>query len=692
MKRVFAHIGFSIAIALLVLNVIDTNYIIIIAAGIAVLFIASLLLPKYRQALTLPICFGSALFACLVFLMVYNGSVVPQRELDFKSASTSFYIIDVAEQNDDNYIYTIKTKSVENGGAPQNIKLRLKSSYKINAKPYQVVNANLTFYTIGDNAINSYGYWSDNIYLSANADDIFVTDEIVDSPWRYVLNLRIDIINTLYNQIGSDEGALAVALLTGYRNLLSDDTYSNFKLAAATHLMAVSGLHLTVITGAFLFLLKKLKLNDKVNIFVTLGIVWVYVGIAGFSKSVIRAGIMMSVMLVGKLFKRRGDSLNSLGIAVSIICLNPFAVYDVGAMLSVLAVLSLITLYPVMIKRLDKDSMVETDGVIVATLSKKLWVRFVAGFLVALSIMIYSLPVMYLYYGSINLVSLVSNIVLVPIGSLAMVLCLAAYVLIKLHLSFFALVAGFWNKLILIVVKFFASFKCFTVTFDEYFVYVIAGVLAAFGICFLFKSKKMINACAIVCSVAVISCTIFTKAYYNDKAKVFVTENSSVVIVENSNAFVYGVYDESDFYSIYDFLFSNRCDIDTLIADGDDFKYALKLINLIDCNTVVATQFDDDFLQSTSCQNVNICSEYKCSLNDNAEFEFKYNNDGKYLISKIFDTTLLISDDFVSNCDIILSNGAINDKNGTIDLSEKDIIYTVSNDNIKVRRAEVWQK
>jgi hypothetical protein len=79
-------------------------------------------------------------------------------------------------------------------------------------------------------------------------------------------------------------------------------------------------------------------------------------------------------------------------------------------------------------------------------------------------------------------------------------------------------------------------------------------------------------------------------------------------------------------------------------------------------------------------------------LNDNAEFEFKYNNDGKYLISKIFDTTLLISDDFVSNCDIILSNGAINDKNGTIDLSEKDIIYTVSNDNIKVRRAEVWQK
>jgi hypothetical protein len=336
--------------------------------------------------------------------------------------------------------------------------------------------------------------------------------------------------------------------------------------------------------------------------------------------------------------------------------------------------------------------MVETDGVIVATLSKKLWVRFAAGFLVALSIMIYSLPVMYLYYGSINLVSLVSNIVLVPMGSLAMVFCLAAYVLIKLRLSFFALVAGYWNKLILIVVKFFASFKCFTVTFDEYFVYIIAGVLAAFGICFLFKSKKMIKACAIVCSVAVISCTIFTKAYYNDKAKVFVTENSSVVIVENSNAFVYGVYDESDFYSIYDFLFSNRCDIDTLIADGDDFKYALKLINLIDCDTVVATQFDDDFLQSTSCQNVNICSEYKCSLNDNAEFEFKYNNDGKYLISKIFDTTLLISDDFVSNCDIILSNGAINDKNGTIDLSEKDIIYTVSNDNIKVRRAEVWQK
>ncbi len=71
--------------------------------------------------------------------------------------------------------------------------------------------------------------------------------------------------------------------------------------------------------------------------------------LAGFSKSIIRAGIMMIVMLCGRLFNERSDTLNSLGIAVFIICLNPFAVTDAGALLTVTAVLGLIIIDPMLI-------------------------------------------------------------------------------------------------------------------------------------------------------------------------------------------------------------------------------------------------------------------------------------------------------------------------------------------------------
>lgn len=693
MKRVFAHIGFSFAVSLLVLNLVPVNCILILSAGLAVIFIASLLLPKYRQALTVPICIGSALFACFVFSVIYNGAVLSQRELEFESADASFYIIDTAEKSDGSYVYTVKTTAIDSDGAPQNIRLRLKSIEKLNAEPYQIINAKLTFYTIGDNAVNSCGYWSDGIYLSANADNAVSTDETVSSPWHYVLNLRIDIINTLYKQIGSDEGALAAALLTGYKGLLSNEAYNHFKLAGATHLMAVSGLHLTVITCALVFILKRLHINDKANILITLLAVLVYIGVAGFSKSVIRAGIMMSVMLAGKLFGRRGDSLNSLGLAVFIICLNPFAVYDVGAMLSVLSVLSLITLYPVLIRSFDNKALAETDGLIVVTYSKKLWARILSGFLVALSIMIYTMPVMYLYYGAVNLVSLVSNIILVPMGSAVMVICLAVYLLCKIQLQFFGVFAMLWNRLILITVKFFGSFKHSNVSFGEYFGFVIAGVLIIFAFCFILNNKQIMRLAAVISSVMIIGSAIISDVYYRDKAQVFVTENSSVVITCGGKTVVYGIDSESDYYSVYNYLFSNRYDIDVLIAGSGDYEYALRLMEDIHCGTLAAYRFDDVLLQQAQCSNIYIGSEFEYGFTDDFGVEFKINTDGKYFATKIFDTDLFISDDFISDCDIIVCNDKMNDDFVSIDLSQGDIIYTIADDEYTgARRVDAWQK
>ena len=154
MKRVFAHIGFSIATTLVVLNLIDIAYIPIILMGLVVIFATSLILQKYRQALTVPVCVMSAIFACVVFLGVYNGDAKPQLQLDGKEANASFYIVDLPKQNGDSYIYTVKTTQIDCDNSPQNIKLRVYSDEKLKAQPYQILYGNLKVNSLADNAFD----------------------------------------------------------------------------------------------------------------------------------------------------------------------------------------------------------------------------------------------------------------------------------------------------------------------------------------------------------------------------------------------------------------------------------------------------------------------------------------------------------------------------------------------------------
>ena len=84
--------------------------------------------------------------------------------------------------------------------------------------------------------------------------------------------------------------------------------------------MAVSGLHLSVIVGSLYWLLRKLRLSAWLTTVLTGAVLLVYDGVAGFSASVVRASLMMAVLLAARLFGRKADGLNSLGLAVFLLC------------------------------------------------------------------------------------------------------------------------------------------------------------------------------------------------------------------------------------------------------------------------------------------------------------------------------------------------------------------------------------
>ena len=136
--------------------------------------------------------------------------------------------------------------------------------------------------------------------------------------------------------------AIVVASTLGDRSQLSSQTRDLYSAAGASHLLALSGLHLSIIVGLFLmFLNGRLYLSRWRPLVGGLVIlfIWCYAFVAGLPTSLVRASLMMSLFLVGSLLNRNGQPLHWLVLtALVMLLIRPVYLFDVGAQLSFAAV------------------------------------------------------------------------------------------------------------------------------------------------------------------------------------------------------------------------------------------------------------------------------------------------------------------------------------------------------------------
>ena len=441
MKRVFAYIGFSAALTQIVLCLVPITYgeyIKIAAIWLAVIFVASLLLPALRRAEVVPLCAVTSLLACLLFLFNFNAAVLPERALDSKTAECTFYVTDDAKNE---YSYDAKITSVDLPNAVQNFAVVVKTDGMTDLQPYREYTALLNFYVKYDDAFKSYGSFSDRVYVNASLNYLKNAGDTVRSPMKYVVYLRKHISNTMVSYLGNYLGGLSVALTTGSKKLLNDSIKSAFTTLGISHLTAVSGLHLSVITGVLLFILKKFRVNKRISSVISILITLFYMMLADFSGSIVRAGIMLIVILCAEFFGMRGDSLNSLGIAVTVLCLNPYAVCDIGAVLSVTCILAVVVVFPLFNEKLRAkyiDPLNKTKGEI---LLDGLF-NVLSGFYTSVIVGAVTMPVCYVFFGSVSVISAVANIVAIPLGSACVVSSIVFYLLSLLNIPFVSIVAA----------------------------------------------------------------------------------------------------------------------------------------------------------------------------------------------------------------------------------------------------------
>lgn len=132
--------------------------------------------------------------------------------------------------------------------------------------------------------------------------------------------------------------AVTAAMSLGDKSEISRTTSNIYSLAGTSHVLALSGLHLSIVFGIFSLFGGRWK-KSVIMVVISVVAMWIYVFLAGLPVSMVRSAIMLSVSILIGLAGRDGITLNTLSFsAIIILLVNPFAIYDVGFQLSFSAV------------------------------------------------------------------------------------------------------------------------------------------------------------------------------------------------------------------------------------------------------------------------------------------------------------------------------------------------------------------
>jgi len=206
--------------------------------------------------------------------------------------------------------------------------------------------------------------------------------------------------------------AIAIALVLGKKDLLTPEISQQFAKVGALHALAVSGAHLMILVEIIMLALRNRdkdktgRIKPSIAIFLTV-LIWSYAFITGWSGSVLRAAIMFTFTIIGRLSKKNIPPLNSLGGSACILLLiNPTILFDAGFQLSIMAVFGIIIISP-SLEKLWKPKLKPL---------KFLWQITVIALAANLGTLILSAY----YFHQIPTFFLIANLFIVPLTELAL--------------------------------------------------------------------------------------------------------------------------------------------------------------------------------------------------------------------------------------------------------------------------------
>ncbi len=163
-----------------------------------------------------------------------------------------------------------------------------------------------------------------------------------------------------YLVLPEQTASIFIGLLLGDTLGISDEIMQNFRNANMSHVLAVSGMHMSYLIIISMFIFRKL-IGKRKGYFASIFLIISYMFLTGFSASIVRAGIMGILVIIAKLSYKCSDILTNISIAALIILIcNPYALLDLGFQLSFGGTLGIVLFHKDSKKKKIKDILFVT--------------------------------------------------------------------------------------------------------------------------------------------------------------------------------------------------------------------------------------------------------------------------------------------------------------------------------------------
>ena len=232
----------------------------------------------------------------------------------------------------------------------------------------------------------------------------------------YFLKLRSRLLERIRKD---DEAAYAVvaAMTLGDKSALTQELKEVYAVTGASHVLALSGLHLGIIYG-FLSLFVFRRWQSLMQVLLVLNI-WAFVFLVGLPTSVVRSALMLSVYALCSLGHRERMSVNTLAFtAIVVLTVNPQSLFDVGFQMSFMAVLAILVVVPL------TDRFVSQAYLQSHRCMKWLWGMTAVSVAAQLGVA----PLIAYYFGRFSVYFLLTNFIVVPAATLIIMLSLTVMV------------------------------------------------------------------------------------------------------------------------------------------------------------------------------------------------------------------------------------------------------------------------
>jgi competence protein ComEC len=318
-------------------------------------------------------------------------------------------------------------------------------------------------------------------------------------PLAWVYGLRNSLSQTLAQVLPEPQSALAQGILLGVRYNIPPEVKADFVSSGTAHLLAISGLHLSILAGILLSIgIWLFGKRRYIYIWLALGIIWLYALLTGMQTPIIRGAIMASLFLAAELLGRQRTAITSLAFAAAIMVgISPQILWDASFQLSFLSMAGLIFLAPPLMalgrNAVSKSIGEEGIGVSLASI-----VTDSLGVTLAATIAVW--PLIAHYFGIVSLSSPLANLLALPAmpgiivtGALAGLIGLFALPVAQV----IGWLAWLFTSYLLLVVTGFASLPLSSVKISSLGMPAIVGYYAALAVTiWLVSQRKKLGAWA----------------------------------------------------------------------------------------------------------------------------------------------------------------------------------------------------